>query len=67
MRPNARRDEMAKAAAPYIHQRLAVVGVPDKPRWHSFDLSKLTDDELIVMERLTAKMQIWLDEPIDCD
>ena len=67
MRPNARRDEMAKAAAPYIHQRLAVVEVPHKPRRHSLDLSKLTDDELIVLERVIAKAQIWLDEPVDCD
>src|SRR5262245_58235614 len=45
--PEARRDEMAKAAAPYVHPRLAAVD-------HSGEMSvrratDLTDDELLAI------------------
>ena len=44
--PAAFREEMAKAAAPFIHPKLAAVEVSDKdhrPR-HRLDLTKLSDD-----------------------
>lgn len=45
--PNDRRDDMAKAAAPYIHPRLAtnqVVGDPDKPLHHIIE-QRIVDPE----------------------
>lgn len=54
-----RRDQMAKAAAPYIHPRLAAFDIKNNPRpvEHSLDLTKLTDDELRALERIVAKSQ----------
>jgi hypothetical protein len=44
---HARRDEMAKAAAPYLHQRLVASDEKDEePIQYSMDLTKLTDEEL---------------------
>ena len=56
----SRRDAMAKAAAPYIHARLAAVEVKDPEPRHSIDLTKLDDDELAYMERIVAKAQYEL-------
>lgn len=44
----ARRDEMAKAAAPYVHPRLSSVEIKEPP----IDLSNLTDDELEQLAKL---------------
>jgi hypothetical protein len=60
----ARRMEMAKAAAPYIHPRLAPVRVEDlkpEPRY-TVDLAKLTDEELGQLRRIMAKAQVRLDQ-----
>ena len=48
-----RRDEMAKAAAPYVHPRFSSVQVPASDR--TYDLSRLTDEELDAYEVLTSK------------
>jgi hypothetical protein len=57
--PAAFRADMAKAAAPYIHPRLAAVEVTGKDRGPepSLDLSKLSDEELSILERIVAKAQ----------
>jgi hypothetical protein len=44
--PSERRDEMAKAAAPFVHPRLAVTKVSGDKDAPLFDLSSLTDNEL---------------------
>ena len=54
---NARRDRMAMAAAPYVHQRLSALEPEKEPPEYSMDLSKLTEDELIALERLLIKVQ----------
>ncbi len=57
---NARRDEMAKAAAPYIHQKLSsleLTGAEKEPVRYSMDLTKLSDDELMLFERMLIKAQ----------
>jgi hypothetical protein len=55
---NARRDKMAKAAAPYLHPRIAAVEVtgeePD-PEEYSIDLEKLTTEELTAFQHMMAK------------
>ncbi len=59
--PNERVDEMAKAAAPYIHPRLSAVAVKsadDSERPCPVDLSKLTDEELALWERLLLKTAV---------
>ncbi len=48
---------MAKAAAPYIHPRLASVDVRSRQKY-SIDLTKLDDDELILFDRLLLKCQV---------
>jgi hypothetical protein len=56
--PPRRRAEMAKAAAPYLHHRLAAIevngedGEPVRPK---LDLRKLTDEELNTFQALVAK------------
>ena len=54
---NARRDKMAIAAAPYLHQRLSPLEPKKEPVPNSLDLSKLTDDELMAFERIVIKAQ----------
>ncbi len=54
---NARRDKMAMAAAPYLHQRLSALEPEKEPVQNVMDLSKLTDDELIALERIVIKAQ----------
>ncbi len=58
---NSRRDEMAKAAAPYIHPRLEAVSMVSEQDY-AIDASKLTDDELATVTRLLAKAQVPIDE-----
>jgi hypothetical protein len=56
----ARKDDMAKAAAPYIHPRLSSVafkGDNNDPR-NSLDLSKLSDEELAAFELIVSKAQV---------
>lgn len=57
----ARRMERAAIAAmPYVHRRLAPVAAEElkpQPKF-GLDLSKLSDDELVVLERIYAKSQI---------
>jgi hypothetical protein len=48
--PADRRDEMAKAAAPYVHPKLA----PARQEGF-YDLSRLSDQELQAFEFLTLK------------
>jgi hypothetical protein len=59
--PYTRRDEMAKAMAPYIHQRLAAVEIPEKPIRHRLDLTKLDDNEQALMARLVSKARFLID------
>jgi hypothetical protein len=52
---DARRDEMAKAAAPYLHQKsssLELTGADEGPVQYSMDLTKLSDEELMAFERI---------------
>lgn len=53
--PEERRDEMAKAAAPFIHPRLAAMKVSGDPNAPLFDLSSLTDSELAFLRRTILK------------
>jgi hypothetical protein len=48
--PADRRDEMAKAAAPYVHPKLA----PARQEGF-YDLTRLSDEELKAFELLTLK------------
>lgn len=59
LRQIARKDDMAKSAAPYIHPRLSSLQVRDERRADksAFDLSKLSNEELVLFELLAAKMQ----------
>lgn len=52
--------DAAKAAAPYLHPRLAQVDINSTNRQvkHSLDLSKMTDEELAFFERIVAKTQV---------
>ncbi len=54
---HARKDEMAKTAAPYLHPRLMAKHEPDQPVRNSIDLTKLTDEELIAFEKIVIKAQ----------
>lgn len=48
----SRRDDMAKAAAPYVHSRFSPAEAPRS----AADLSKLSDDELDALERISRKI-----------
>ena len=52
---NARRDRMAMAAAPYLHQRLSALEPEKEEPQYSMDLTKLTDEELLAFERMLIK------------
>lgn len=54
--PKARREAMAKAAVPYLHEPLIAVKLPPKPPPQYWDLRRLTDNELIELERLVTKV-----------
>ncbi len=58
--PQEVRMEMAKAAAPFVHPRLAAVKVSGDKDAPLFDLSSLTDSELAFLRRTILKAQ-----PID--
>jgi hypothetical protein len=47
--------DAAKAAAPYLHKKRDEAAV--EPMQYSMDLTKLTDDELIALERMLIKAQ----------
>ncbi len=67
--PMARRIEVAKAAAPYIHPRFAAVQVEEikpEPRY-SIDLRRLSDEELMQYERIVMKGQVRVDQPDELD
>jgi hypothetical protein len=53
--PPERRDEMAKAAAPFVHPRLAAMKVSGDKEAALFDLSTLTDNELAFLRRTILK------------
>jgi hypothetical protein len=53
--PPARRDEMAKAAAPFVHPKLATTKVQGDRDAPLFDLSQLTDSELAFLRRTILK------------
>jgi hypothetical protein len=62
--PRARRDAMAKAAAPYLHQRLLTVEPRPNPPRHIFDLlertpglSVLSDEDLEDLIRIIGKVR----------
>jgi hypothetical protein len=55
--PPERRDEMAKAAAPFVHPRLATTKVQGDRDAPLFDLSGLTDSELAFLRRTILKAQ----------
>ena len=48
-----RRDAMARAAAPYLHPRLATV----EHRAGSLDMSKLTDEELQQLHKMLLRLE----------
>ena len=48
-----RRDAMAKAAAPFLHPRLATI----EHRTPSVDLTQLTDEELEFLSKIKARME----------
>lgn len=50
-----RRDDMARAAAPYMHPRMAAVEMTGKDGAPLFDLQRLTDQELDAIEELVRK------------
>lgn len=50
---NDRRDAMARAAAPYLHPRLATV----EHKAEGFDLSKLTDEELEQLHKMQTRLE----------
>lgn len=53
----ARRDDMAKAAAPYVHPKFSTVTPPNPNNPNGYaDLSKLTDAELEQVERISRKL-----------
>ena len=53
--PPERRDEMAKAAAPFVHPRLTATKVQGDKDSPLFDLSALTDSELALLRRTILK------------
>jgi hypothetical protein len=53
--PPERRDEMAKAAAPFVHPRLATTRIQGDKDAPLFDLSALTDNELAFLRRTILK------------
>jgi hypothetical protein len=53
--PRERRDEMAKAAAPFVHPRLAAMKVQGDRHAPLFDLSVLADNELAFLRRTVLK------------
>jgi hypothetical protein len=55
--PPERRDEMAKAAAPFVHPRLQTTKVQGDKDYPLFDLSKLSDNELAFLRRTILKAQ----------
>ncbi len=55
--PPERRDEMAKAAAPFVHPRLTATKVQGDRDAPLFDLSALTDNELAFLRRTILKAQ----------
>ena len=55
--PSERRDEMAKAAAPFVHPRLATTKVQGDKDAPLFDLSALSDSELAFLRRTILKAQ----------
>lgn len=64
-----RQDAAARAAAPFMHYRLASIEVSGKdgePIKHQVDLSRLSDDELVTLQRLTRKAELNAD-PLTID
>lgn len=57
---HAQKMEAASHAAPFMHVKLASIAVStdNGPTKHSFDLTKLSDEELAMFERIAAKAQI---------
>jgi hypothetical protein len=52
-----RRDDMAKSAAPYVHPKFSAITPQAPPGQNGYaDLSKLTDDELEAVERISRKL-----------
>lgn len=52
-----RRDDMAKAAAPYVHPKFSAITPSVPPGQNGYaDLSKLTDAELEQVERISRKL-----------
>lgn len=52
-----RRDDMAKSAAPYVHPKFSSQTPPNSNNPNGYaDLSKLTDDELADVERISRKL-----------
>jgi hypothetical protein len=53
--PAERRDRMAMAAAPYVHSRLTateITGAERGPVKYSVDLKKLSNEQLVQLERI---------------
>jgi hypothetical protein len=53
--PPERRDDMAKAAAPFVHPKLATMKMQGDRDAPLFDLSALTDGELAFLRRTILK------------
>lgn len=67
-RLEARMDDMAKAAAPFCHARLANIEMKSEQTVkHALDLTKLTMEELKQLERITAKSQVIDLDPYEYD
>lgn len=52
----SRRDDMAKAAAPYVHPKFSSITPGPAGGSQAMDLSKLNDDELAQVERISRKL-----------
>jgi hypothetical protein len=51
------RCDMAKAAAPFVHPRLTATKISGDPDAPLFDLTTLTDNELVFLRRVILKAQ----------
>jgi hypothetical protein len=70
----SRRDDMAKAAAPFVHARVAPRAKAEGDgniQTSSIDVTKLTDEELAFFERIMAKAAVMVtldsDDPDDAE
>ena len=59
VRQRVEKMEAAAKAAPFLHPRLSAIDITPKPQVrHKLDLTKLSDEELKQLERITVKAQM---------